>query len=34
MPLASYTLIHGDAKFTEKEKKDLFEWLTQLRDSI
>ncbi|WKD85258.1 hypothetical protein KCTC32516_00598 [Polaribacter huanghezhanensis] len=34
MPLTSYTLIHGDAKFTEKEKKELFEWLTQLRDSI
>ena len=34
MPLASYTLIHGDTKLTEKEKKELFEWLTQLRDSI
>jgi hypothetical protein len=34
MPLTSYTLIHGDAKFTEKEKKELFEWLTKLRDSI
>lgn len=34
MPLTSYTLIHGDAKFTKKEKKELFEWLTKLRDSI
>tara|TARA_R110002124_G_scaffold131805_1_gene294157 strand:+ start:3410 stop:3862 length:453 start_codon:yes stop_codon:yes gene_type:complete len=34
MPLTSYTLIHGDAKFTEKEKKELFQWLTKLRDSI
>tara|TARA_R110001592_G_scaffold244667_1_gene506057 strand:+ start:217 stop:669 length:453 start_codon:yes stop_codon:yes gene_type:complete len=34
MPLTSYTLIHSNAKFTEKEKKVLFEWLTKLKDRI
>ncbi|MFN0729982.1 heme-binding domain-containing protein [Polaribacter gochangensis] len=34
MPLTSYTFIHADAKFTKKEKKEIIEWLTQLRDSV
>lgn len=34
MPLTSYTFIHNDAKLTKKEKKEMIEWLTQLRDSI
>ncbi|MBL4605870.1 MAG: heme-binding domain-containing protein [Flavobacteriaceae bacterium] len=34
MPLWSYTLIHGDAKLSEKEKKEIIELITQIRDSI
>ena len=34
MPLPSYTLIHRDAKFSEKDKKHLEEWLSNLRDSL
>ena len=31
MPLSSYTIIHGDTKLF---KKEITQWLTQLRDSI
>ena len=31
MPLSSYTIIHGDTKLS---KKEITQWLTQLRDSI
>jgi hypothetical protein len=34
MPLSSYTIIHGDTKLSKKEKKEITQWLTQLRDSI
>lgn len=34
MPLSSYTLIHKDAKFSDLEKKELIEWITQLKDSL
>ena len=34
MPLLSYTLIHQDAKLSEKEKQILEEWLTNLRDNL
>lgn len=34
MPLSSYTLIHKDAKFSDREKKELIEWITQLKDSL
>ncbi|MBP6022693.1 heme-binding domain-containing protein [Ferruginibacter sp.] len=34
MPLASYTLIHGDAKLNEQQKSAVANWVTALRDSI
>jgi len=34
MPLSSYTLIHKDAKFSDREKEELIEWITQLKDSL
>ena len=34
MPLGSYTLIHRNAIFSETEKQETIQWLTQLRDSI
>ncbi|VAW15647.1 FIG01019121: hypothetical protein [hydrothermal vent metagenome] len=34
MPLLSYTLIHRDAKLSEKDKELLEEWLTHLRDNL
>ncbi len=34
MPLASYTLIHKDAKFNESDKKEITDWLSSLRDSL
>ena len=34
MPLWSYTLLHNDAKLSEKEKLELEEWFLNLRDSL
>ena len=34
MPLTSYTFIHGEAKFSENNKKEITQWLERLRDSI
>ena len=34
MPIFSYTLIHGDAKLSESDKKLITSWLTKLKDSI
>lgn len=34
MPLASYTLIHGNAKLSENDKRVIIEWATRLRDSL
>ncbi len=34
MPLASYTLIHGDAKLNQQQKLAVANWVTALRDSI
>ena len=34
MPLSSYTLIHRDATFSDTEKQELIQWMTQLKDSI
>ena len=34
MPLASYTLIHRNAKFSENEKTQIIDWLSNLRDSL
>ena len=34
MPLSSYTIFHGDAKFSKIEKKEVIQWLTQLRENI
>jgi len=34
MPLRSYTLIHGVAKLSEKEKREIIELIAQIRDSI
>ena len=34
MPLASYTLIHKDAKFNENDKQEITDWLSRLRDSL
>ncbi|WP_339840960.1 heme-binding domain-containing protein [uncultured Maribacter sp.] len=32
MPLASYTLIHSDAVFSETEKQDIIKFLTELKN--
>ena len=32
MPLASYTLIHRDAVFSETEKQDIIKFLTELKN--
>ena len=34
MPLGSYTLIHKEARFSEEEKEEILNWVTQLKDSI
>tara|TARA_R110001583_G_scaffold54108_2_gene166160 strand:- start:1489 stop:1941 length:453 start_codon:yes stop_codon:yes gene_type:complete len=34
MPLFSYTLIHGDAKLSESDKKLITNFITKLRDSL
>lgn len=34
MPLDSYTLIHKDAIFSESEKQEIMQWVTQLKDSL
>ena len=34
MPLPSYTLMHGDAKLSNKEKKILINWASKTRDSL
>jgi len=34
MPLWNYTLIHRDAKLSEKDKELLEEWLTTLSDNL
>jgi hypothetical protein len=30
MPLSSYTFIHNDAKFSEKEKTEIIEWIDKV----
>lgn len=34
MPLKSYTLIHGEAKFTETQKKMLLNWVAEARTQL
>ncbi len=34
MPLSSYTLMHSDAKLSEKNKQILQDWFTNLRDNL
>lgn len=34
MPLESYTYIHSDATFSEKEKKEMVQFMQQLKDSL
>lgn len=34
MPMNSYTIIHRDAKFTETEKQEMIQWMTQKKDSL
>jgi len=34
MPLASYTLIHRDAIFTDTEKQDIINFLTELKNKL
>ena len=34
MPLASYTLIHGEARLSDAEKKTLIGFITKLKDSL
>ena len=34
MPLASYTLIHGEARLSDAEKKTLIGFMTKLKDSL
>ena len=34
MPLSSYTLIHSDAKLSEKDKKEFITWIEKLKDNL
>lgn len=34
MPLASYTLIHRDAKLSDTEKEIVLDWVSKLKDSL
>jgi exonuclease VII small subunit len=34
MPLDSYTLIHGNAKLSESEKKLLIEYMSDLKENL
>ena len=34
MPLASYTLIHKNARLTTVQKKEIMDWLSKIKDSI
>ncbi|WP_417358041.1 heme-binding domain-containing protein [Flavobacterium sp.] len=34
MPLASYSVIHKDALFSETEKQEIIQYLNQLKDSL
>ncbi len=34
MPLFSYTIIHGDAKFSESEKKLVMDYMKRIKDSL
>ena len=34
MPIASYTLIHGDARLSESDKELIMDWFLKLKDSL
>lgn len=34
MPLDSYTLMHSAAEFSETEKQDMIQYMTQVKDSL
>jgi len=34
MPMDSYTIIHRDATFSETEKQEIIQYITQLKDSL
>ena len=34
MPLASYTLIHKNARLTTVQKKEVMDWISKIKDSI
>jgi len=34
MPLTSYTLMHWDAKLSDKEKEIIIDWVDNLRDNL
>ena len=34
MPLASYTLIHKNARLTTVQKEEIMDWLSKIKDSI
>jgi hypothetical protein len=34
MPLASYTLVHRDARFTDAQIKAITGWLEAVRDQV
>jgi|TARA_B110000495_G_scaffold122955_1_gene106885 hypothetical protein len=34
MPIASYGLMHSNAKLSESEKKEIIDWATTLRDNL
>jgi len=34
MPLASYTLIHKNARITPTQKEEVINWISQLKDSL
>lgn len=34
MPMSSYTIIHKNAKFSEVEKKEMIQWMTEKKDGL
>ncbi|RAJ10278.1 heme-binding domain-containing protein [Arenibacter echinorum] len=34
MPLFSYTIVHGDAKLSEEDKKEIIKYLTQVKKDL
>ncbi len=34
MPMSSYTMVHGEAKFSEEQKQLILKWVDESRDSL